>query len=290
MSRCKNRGNTIHLENNPGQQVSLSRLFSKNQKDFLDTADLSNDSSTSTDWALFGLFFSVGFFYWYLMVFGAAAQANGLPVPAFIPMTPGWPAGDADFASVIEDSYHFFYLSELLGNADAPYVIPPRLAIFNIVEAWIFAMLPALWMDTRRRIARPALVGSWLLLGINLTNAFLAPYLAITELRDSNDEAARSSPPSSLFPRIFGAIASAVVGYAIYQSSFVATAADWTDFWALVQTDRSYLAFCVDPIVFSIFQPLILRRVKTTAETIDYVPFFGLLAWLFAPQQPASES
>jgi hypothetical protein len=236
---------------------------------------------------LFGLFTSIGLLYWYLMVFGAAAQANGLPVPDFIPMTPGWPATDQDFVPVIEDSYHFFYLSELLGNEEAPYVIPPRLAIFNVVEAWIFAMLPALWKDTNKRLPRPILLGSWLFLGINLTNAFLAPYLAITETRDNNRDMASgvSASPSflsTLFPRVFGSISSAVVIYAVYQSTVVATSADWSEFWGLVQTDRSYLAFCVDPIIFAIFQPLILGRIKSEREVIDFVPFIGLVAWLLA--------
>jgi len=244
--------------------------------------------SEATDWRRFVLFASTGFLYWYLMVFGAAARANGLPVPDFIPMTPGWPATDADLAPVLEDSYHFFYLSELLHNEDAPYVIPPRLAVFNGVEAWIFAMLPALWKDTERRLPRPVLLASWLLLGINLTNAFLAPYLTITELRSSLDPkraaAAVTTSNSFLsvaFPRVFGVIASAVVCYALYQSTAVATASDWTEFWELVKVDRSYLAFCVDPVLFAMFQPLILARVKPKLDAIDYVPFVGLVAWLF---------
>ncbi len=270
-------------------------LLSTPRKKFND--DVSSDvlkeeqtRATSTSWSRFALFSIVGLLYWYLMVFGAAAQMNGLPVPDFIPMTPGWPATDADLAPVLEDSYHFFYLSELLHNDAAPYVIPPRLAVFNGVEAWIFAMLPALWTDKRRRIPRPILLVSWLLLGINLTNAFLAPYLALTEIRSSSDGfdeqslQVEESPDSLLttaFPRLFGAIAATVGGYALYQSIVVATGADWSEFFELVKTDRSYLAFCIDPILFGIFQPLILGRVKNSTEPIDYVPFIGLIVWLF---------
>ena len=251
-------------------------------------------SGTTTNWLLFGLFSSIGVGYWYLMVLGAAAHASGFPVPDFIPMTPGWPATEEEFVPVLEDSYHFFYLSELLGNQDAPYVIPPRLAVFNIVEAWIFAMLPALWQDSQRRLPRPILLVSWLLLGINLTNGFLAPYLAITETRYNQDMMNFSGVTSteekesirllasSLFRRVFGSISLAVVIYALYQSIIVATPADWSAFGSLVHTDRSYLAFCVDPVLFAMVQPCILGRVKNwKLEPIDYVPFVGLMVWLW---------
>eukprot|EP00429_Kryptoperidinium_foliaceum_P025911 CAMPEP_0176152906 /NCGR_PEP_ID=MMETSP0120_2-20121206/78099_1 /TAXON_ID=160619 /ORGANISM="Kryptoperidinium foliaceum, Strain CCMP 1326" /LENGTH=311 /DNA_ID=CAMNT_0017489931 /DNA_START=54 /DNA_END=986 /DNA_ORIENTATION=+ len=251
------------------ERLSLSRNARKTS-----SFDIDSSFADTPNFGLFALFSIIGFLYWY-----------GLPVPGFVPLKPGWPASDADFQPVLEDSYHFFYLSELLNNADAPYVIPPRLAVFNVVEAWIFAMLPALWKDKQRRLPLPVLLGSWLLLGINLTNAFLAPYLAITELRSnkvdpsSADDSGSASIVGKAFPRIFGAVASAVVAYALYQSAEIATSSDWSDFWDLIRTDRSYLAFCVDPVLFSIFQPILLRRVKTSNDSIDYVPFLGLVAW-----------
>jgi len=88
--------------------------------------------------------------------------------------------------------------------------------------------------------------------------------------------------PSTLFRRVFGSISLAVVIYALYQSITVATPADWSAFGNLVHTDRSYLAFCVDPVLFAMFQPCILGRVKNwKLEPIDYVPFVGLMVWLW---------
>jgi hypothetical protein len=180
-----------------------------------------NDSrGTTTNWTNFGLFAGISVLYWYLLVFGAAAKVNGLPVPDFIPMdTPGRPATQEDFQPLIDDSYHFFYLSELLQNKDAPYVIPPRLSVFNFVEAWIVAVLPVLWKDPKR-LPRPLLLGSWLILGINLTNAFLAPYLAITELLGREEEHSKEAilPKNRVFSSVFGGIAAAVAGYALFQS------------------------------------------------------------------------
>jgi hypothetical protein len=250
-------------------------------------------TTTTTNWTHFGLFAGISILYWYLLVFGAAAKVNGLPVPDFIPMdTPGWPATQDDFQPLLDDSYHFLYLSELFQNNDAPYVIPPRLSVFNIVEAWIVAVLPVLWKDPKR-LPRPVLLASWLLLGINLTNAFLAPYLAITELRTASSSSSSSSLSTSknrVFSSVFGGIAAAVAGYAVFQSVVVATGADWTAFGELAATDRSYFAFCVDPILLAILQPFLLARVTTNASSssssllkpLDYVPFVGLIAWLFA--------
>ena len=240
------------------------------------------DDSDSTSLLRFSAFAGVGALYWYLLVLGAAAKANGLPVPDFIPMVPGWPVSDADLAPVLEDSFHFFYLSDLLQNPDAPYVSPPRLAIFNLVEAWIFAMLPALWRDSNRRLPRPVLLVSWLALGINLTNAFLAPYLALTELRGDDENEDTPVQKNSIISGIFAAIAIAVVGHAAIESLTVATKTDWAEFIQLAKTDRSYLAFCVDPILFAFFQPLLLARIKKQSDPKDYIPFVGLMIWLLS--------
>lgn len=237
-------------------------------------------SDENNNWGFVATFAGIAFLYWYLLVLGAAAQANGLPVPEFVPMTPGWPASEQDFQPVIEDSFHFFYLSELLGNESAPQVQPVRLAIFNLVEAWVFGLLPALWKDPKR-LSRPILLGSWLVLGINLTNAFLAPYLMITEAKRTMLQ--KNIPKNRIVSQVFGVISAAVVSFALFQVATVATTADWNEFGELVKTDRSYLAFCVDPILLSAFQPIILSRTRNGAnEPLDYVPFVGLIGWLFS--------
>jgi len=249
------------------------------------TPEIDNDDNAPQQPPNLGLFFlfaSIGIAYWYLLVLGAFFQANGFPVPEFLPLTPGWPVSDQDLAPVLEDSYHFFYLSDLLQNPDAPSVAPPRLAVFNLVEAWIFAMLPLLWRDTSRRLPKPILLVSWLALGINLTNAFLAPYLALTEWRRNKNAATIVATKNPSVSWLFALVASLVVGHALTESLFVATPQEWSDFLTLAQTDRSYLAFCIDPILFALFQPLMLARVKPKQEPIDAIPFVGLIVWLVA--------
>ena len=104
-----------------------------------------------------------------------------------------------------------------------------------------------------------------------------------------SDGSAENKGSSLIVSRVFGAIASTVIGYALYQSAIVATAADWSEFYGLVQTDRSYLAFCIDPILFALFQPFLLMRVKNELQPIDYIPLFGLIHWLFTVE-PVSTS
>ena len=270
--------------NNSDESFEYNRLGRDSHRQMSSNIDGDGNGADSKNLLRFSLFAGVGALYWYLLVLGAAAKANGLPVPEFIPMVPGWPVSDADLAPVLEDSFHFFYLSDLLQNPDAPYVSPPRLAIFNLVEAWIFAMLPALWRDGNRRLPRPILLISWLALGINLTNAFLAPYLALTELRENeNEEAPIEKNP--IISGIFAAIAIAVVGHAATESITVATNTDWAEFIQLAKTDRSYLAFCIDPILFAVFQPLLLARIKKESDPQDYIPFVGLMIWLLSEEK-----
>jgi hypothetical protein len=146
------------------RRTSRLRMSSSSSSSDLDGGD-NNDSDNNNDDTDFGtlarftFFGAISFFYWYVLVLGAAVNANGLPIPDFIPMVPGWPVSESDLAPVLEDSFHFFYISKLLHNPDAPFVSPPRLAVFNLVEAWIFAMLPVLWKDERRRL--PRVRSSW---------------------------------------------------------------------------------------------------------------------------------
>jgi hypothetical protein len=117
-------------------------LNQRSAASFLVTLNMSSSSSpppppqpkattTSPNLPLVALLATISFAYWYLLVFGAAANASGWPVPEWLPLTPGWPPSSEDLTPVLEDSVHFFYLSELIHNDAATYVMAPRLALFN---------------------------------------------------------------------------------------------------------------------------------------------------------------
>lgn len=266
------------------------------------------DSKFLPEGSLFAaaVFFAIAAMYWYLMVFASAAAGFGFPVPDFIPLTPGWPPSEADLAPAMEDSMHFFYLSDLLDASGAgddgglavisrdtaqPTV---RFAVFNLAEAWIFAMLPALLAD-KRRLPLPVLLATWFG-ALGLTNAFLTPYLAFRELFASDffggnvDKIGSASVRNPILSSAFGVISLSVVVFAAV-SVFSASPEQWSNFLDLALTDRTYMAFCVDLVLFSIIQPFILRRatsgtskVGTNGEneipTVYKVPFIGLIAWL----------
>uniref|UniRef100_A0A7S1D6D4 EXPERA domain-containing protein n=1 Tax=Cyclophora tenuis TaxID=216820 RepID=A0A7S1D6D4_CYCTE len=269
------------------QSVSSTFRTSHQEKTLLFSFRPTNDESISTvephtlgkDWVTLGCIGTIGFLYWYWMVFGAAAASNGLPgIPDFLPMTPGWPPSQEDLQGPLDDAYHFFYLSEFLGKTDAPFAPPTRLAVYNVAEAWIFAMLPLLWKDSKR-LPRPVLLGLWAILGINLTNAFLAPYLFVTEAFVPTTTEFREK--NRLVSFTMGSIASAVALYAISQVLFATSIGDWNQFLNECKMDRTYFAFVVDLGLFSLFQPYLLRRVAGRNKSLDYVPFVGLMSWLF---------
>jgi hypothetical protein len=236
---------------------------------------------------------AIAFFYWYLLVFGAAAASNGLPLPDFIPMIPGWPPSDQDLVPVIEDSVHFFYISDALNafsgdSASVAEQLPQlRLAFFNFAEAWVFAFLPILLSD-EKRLPVPVVLGVWLG-ALGLTNAFLAPYLALRQVfMKDGDGSGKKSIESNALNVGFGAIITLVVGFASFQTILTTATApsEWIDFLNLVKTDRTYLAFAVDLFLFSCFQKVLLDDLKSQNPSsderdLDGIPFIGLLLWLF---------
>ena len=253
---------------------------------FLSNDEIESTSTTETSksWPLICLSGTISFFYWYWLVLGALAVSQGMPfVPDWIPLTPGWPPMDADLEPVLADSQNFFYLSTLLQNPDAPYVQPVRLAAFNVAEAWIFAFLPLLWADGKRRLNKWGLLATWGLLGINLTNAFMAPYIFLTEFNSNEDADAFNAYKNRWVSATFGGISSLVGCHAALQCASTATVSDWNEMMTLIQTDRTYTAFAVDLCLFSFFQPVLLSRVRPDGQrkTTDHVPFVGLMAWLF---------
>lgn len=139
-----------------------------------------------------------------------------------------------------------------------------RLALFNVAEAWIWAMLPLL-LEDRRRCPTWLLVPVWFG-ALGLTNAFLAPYLAARELLalrsgeageleaevDANSVVARGLG-GSVFAGSFGLSAAAVAAYAALQVVTLSSD-EWADFVRLCAADRTYGAFVVDLCLFSVFQ------------------------------------
>lgn len=240
---------------------------------------------------------SIGVAYWYLLVFGAAAAASGLPVPDWLPLVPGWPPSDADLAPVLVDSENFFYLPavlEKLGLSSTPAAtdLPVlRLSLFNFAEAWAFAFLPALLAD-RKRLPSAVVLFVWLG-ALALTNAFLAPYLAVREAfalgelaRENPEEEPSAAAAAALAARVggvtVGGLAAAVSAFAL-GNAVLNGGGELDEFIQLAVSDRTYLAFLVDLSLFGAFQAWLMRDVpceRMDEPSLRFVPFIGLVAWL----------
>jgi len=230
------------------------------------------------------IFITASVAYWYLLVFGAAAHQGGLWVPDFLPLVPGWPPSDADLAPAIEDSVHFFYISDALDALSPKTGVigeqPPvlRLAFFNLAEAWVFAFLPILLAD-RKKLPLPVVLVTWLG-ALGLTNAFLMPYFAFREIFNS-DNKDKGFDKNPLLSKAFGAVASIVVGWAVFQTGTEFNLEKLEEFGNLVVSDRTYLAFAVDLVIFSLTQYFLLTQDSTSQKPIYAVPFVGLIVKLF---------
>lgn len=296
---------TVKLSQDTNRRIrSVSLFLGRNVDDDYSPAIATSEKSPEGSLVAATGIATVAALYWYWMVFGASANEAGLPfLPEWLPLVPGWPPSDADLAPAIEDSKHFFYISDAIesfssANGSVSGDSPPalRLALFNIAEAWIFAMLPLLLAD-KRRLPLSVVLATWFG-ALGLTNAFLAPYLAfrelfaaLGELESDVEEAdadvdAKMDNQNRVLSVGFGLIASLVGGYAFLQLP-TNSAEQWKDFGSLVATDRTYLAFCVDLVLFSFFQVLLTTRVASQASGSTVtpnkykIPFIGLMAWLF---------
>jgi hypothetical protein len=244
-------------------------------------------------------FAAIGAAYWYLLVLGAAAASVGLPVPDWLPLVPGWPPTEADLAPVYEDSANFFYLPNLLAQLglgppaadDLPVL---RLSLFNLAEAWVFAFLPMMLAD--RRGSSPLVVVPVWLFALGLTNAFVAPYMALRAFsgdagvaaEDGADDAERGIGVRDAAARaggwLMGGSAALVGAYAVVNA--VLNGGDEIDeFLRLCSMDRTYAAFVVDLSLFTLFQAVLMQAVpseRMANPSVRYAPFVGIIAWLFA--------
>lgn len=244
-------------------------------------------------------FAAIGAAYWYLLVLGAAAASVGLPVPDWLPLVPGWPPTEADLAPVYEDSANFFYLPNLLallglGPPAADDLPVLRLSLFNLAEAWVFAFLPMMLAD--RRGSSPLVVVPVWLFALGLTNAFVAPYMALRAFsgdagvaaEDGTGETGRGSGVRDAAARaggwLVGGSAALVGAYAVV-NAVLNGGGEIDEFLRLCTMDRTYAAFVVDLSLFTLFQAVLMQAVpseRMANPSVRYAPFVGIIAWLFA--------
>ena len=207
------------------------------------------------------------------------------PPGQLVPGEPAWAIQPDTIKEILNESLNFFFILPLLNLVgihylEAPTVHPMLEALFNFAEAWIFMFLPLLLADRRTNHFPKILIWSMAMFG---TNAVLTPYMAqrySTPIPSAKEETFKGG-----LARVFGWIGLIVgiiaLGWAVMgRPEF----GDWPErikyFGEQLMTNRVTLAFCVDLLLFSLFQALLLGVVKSRIGWLRFIPFWGLALWL----------
>lgn len=237
----------------------------------------SEQPTGKSQWVLALVFWLMAISYIYVLLLSPPGQ--------LVPGEPVWAIQRSTIEEIGNESLNFFFVLPLLNllgihYLEAPTVHPVIEALFNLAEAWIFMFLPLLLVDRRTNHLPKILIWSMAMFG---TNAVLSPYMALRY-------GAPIPPPKEekekgWLARVFGwtglivgiiALVWGVMG----RPEFGDLPERMEYFGEQLLTNRVTLAFCVDLVLFSLFQALLLGAVKSRIGWFRFVPFWGLAVWL----------
>ncbi len=218
--------------------------------------------------------------YIYILLFSPPGQ--------LVPGEPAWAIRPDTLQEVLSESLNFFFILPILNAVGidyikAPTVHPVNQALFNFAEAWIFMFLPLILADRRGRNLPKFPI--WLM-AMFLTNAILGPYMALryrAPLPQSKNDSQKgwlerwfgwTGLTVGTIALVWGWIGRPEFGDLVERAQY---------FGEQLMTNRVTLAFCVDLVLFSIFQAILLRAVNSSGKVmrwLRYIPFWGLAAWL----------
>ena len=207
------------------------------------------------------------------------------PPGQLVPGQPAWAIQPETIKEIGNESLNFFFILPLLNLVginylEAPVVHPVLEALFNFAEAWIFMFLPLLLVD--RRIAHLPKILIWSLAMFG-TNAVLTPYMAWYYSKPISPQ--KEETKKGWLARLFGWIGLIVGIIALIwtvagRSEFGGLAERMKYFGEQLTSNRVTLAFCVDLVLFSLFQALLLAKVNSKIGRFRFIPFWGLALWL----------
>lgn len=227
-----------------------------------------------------GLLWILSATYVYLLLLSPPGQV--------LPGEPVWAIQPETLQEILNESINFFFILPILNAVGINYMQaaiahPWVEALFNIAEAWIFMFLPLLLADPRGRGLPKLLIWS---LSMFLTNTFLGPYMALRATTPQTDEEVKTT--KGLIARVFG-WTGLIVGTIGLIWSVVGRPefGDFTErakyFVEHLMRDRVTIAFCVDLVLFALFQAVLLGTIEPPGSQkrwLRFVPFWGLAAWL----------
>ncbi|QLE58806.1 hypothetical protein [Nostoc sp. TCL26-01] len=210
------------------------------------------------------------------------------PPGQLLPGEPVWAIQPQTLQEIWHESLNFFFILPILnavGVANIPIVIvhPWLESLFNLAEAWMLMFLPLMLADSRGEKLPKFLIWG---LAMFLTNTFLIPYMAVRAINPLVWE--KESPQKNLLARILGCVGLIVGTMAIFwlffgRSEVGSLAERYNYFLARLMSDRLTIAFCVDLILFAIFQAVIIGEIEPIGSRkrwLRFIPFWGLVAWL----------
>ncbi|HEY9605743.1 MAG TPA: hypothetical protein V6C85_29325 [Allocoleopsis sp.] len=210
------------------------------------------------------------------------------PPGQVLPGEPVWAIQPETLQEIWNESINFFFILPILNAVGINFIQaaiahPWLEALFNFAEAWMFMFLPLLLADPRGRRLPKLLIWS---LAMFLTNTFLIPYMAlrlVTPQVQAEDEITKG-----LIARVFGWTGLIVGSIALIWSVFGRP--EFGDFTEKAQylvqdlmSNRVTIAFCVDLVLFALFQAILLGTIEPRGSGkrwLRFIPFWGLAAWL----------
>ncbi|NEO28918.1 MAG: nuclear transport factor 2 family protein [Symploca sp. SIO3C6] len=213
------------------------------------------------------------------------------PPGQIVPGEPAWAIQPETLQEIFDESLNFFFVLPVLNAVGINYLNSPTIhpvieALFNFAEAWIFMFLPLMLIDQRAGNLPKLPIWS---MAMFLTNGIICPYMALRQYNPLPQP--QNKTQKSWLAPVFGWIG-LIVGTIALAWGFVGR----PEFGDLAQrgqyfgeqllTNRVTLAFCIDLVLFSIFQAVLLRAVNPSQSKrrwLSYIPFWGLAAWLIMP-------
>ena len=210
------------------------------------------------------------------------------PPGQLLPGEPIWAVKPTTIQEILKESLNFFFVLPILSfiaapiiEISAPVVHPASEAFFNFAEAWILMFLPLMLLDQRGRNLPRVVLWS---LAMFLTNVFLIPYMA-RRLDGSKD---KETLEKGWLARGFGWIGlvvgtGAIAWFCFARPEFGGLTERVSYFVGKVEGDRVTIAFCVDLLLFWLFQIWLMGAViaeDSKQRALRFVPFWGLAFWL----------
>lgn len=219
------------------------------------------------------------------------------------PGSPAYMTDPKDLERILHESYNFFYVNMFMGDWFGLNIVPNIAenpvdeGIFNFINAWSLMFLP-LWIDDPKgqpipfwRKRFPLWLGTMF-----LTNVFLPFYMAIRLIPDiyleDNDKKNEEEVPDALQTGQGGRIAIGILSTTVALVSIAwivvgrpeYSATDRLDFFMTsFSSNRVFWAFCLDAVLYSVWQFWILTDLKAPIYQ-RVTPLFGMAVWLLGTQ------